>query len=290
MNTLEAWEVTEGAPEIVVADIDSGIDLSHPDLVGNLWVNPKETSSGSGVDHDGNGFPNDVHGFDFYAWKGDPIDENGHGTHTAGTIAASRNDLGVIGVAPRVKIMPLRFLGPQGQGSTYGAIQAIQYAVKMGARVISASWGGDGFSSLLAQAVKDAQDAGVIFVAAAGNDGRDLSRTPSYPASLPDVFTVGSSSLSDRLSTFSNYGPSTVLVSAPGEKIYSTYPGGNYASMSGTSMATPQVSGAVALALSKNKSIPASQIRSVMCSTSDPLSNGGTQCGRINIGRFLKAI
>ncbi len=290
MNTAEAWSVTEGDPEIIVADIDSGMDLSHPDLVANLWTNPKESAADPGVDHDGNGYVNDLHGYDFYANKPDPIDENGHGTHTAGTIAAVRNNQGVIGVAPRVKVMPLRFLGPDGQGGTDGAIQAIYYAIHMGARVISASWGGGGFSSLLAQAVKDAEDAGVVFVAAAGNDGRDISRFPTYPASFPNVLTVGATTAADQLAGFSNFGVNSVLIAAPGDRIYSTYLHQSYATMSGTSMATPQVSGAVALALSKNKSLMPKQIRSAICGTADPISTYGTQCGRINVGRFLKSI
>jgi hypothetical protein len=179
MNTTSAWRVTEGSPEVVVAVIDSGIQIQHPDLRANLWTNAKEAGGAPGKDLDGNGYAHDVHGYDFYAKKGDPEDENGHGTHTAGTVAALKNGLGVIGVAPQVKIMPLRFLGPQGQGSTADAILAVRYAVRMGARIISASWGGPGYSSYLAQAVQEAIEAGVIFVAAAGNDGNDLSRMPT---------------------------------------------------------------------------------------------------------------
>jgi len=144
MNAVEAWSVTEGDPQIVVADIDSGMDLEHPDLKGNLWTNSREVGSSPGQDRDGNGYANDVHGYDFYAKTGNPEDQNGHGTHTAGTIAAIRNGAGVIGVAPKVRIMPLRFIGPEGQGSTADAIEAIRYATRMGAKVISASWGGGG--------------------------------------------------------------------------------------------------------------------------------------------------
>lgn len=290
MNTASAWRVSEGSPDIVVAVIDSGTNLSHPDLQANLWTNAREQGGAPGQDNDGNGYASDLHGYDFYAKKGDPEDENGHGTHTAGTIAALKNGMGVIGVAPNVKVMPLRFLGPQGQGSTADAILAIRYAVKMGARVISASWGGPGFSSYLAQAVQEAVESGVIFVAAAGNDGMDLSRMPTYPASLPGVITVASSGLQDQLSNFSNYDPNTVLVSAPGEQILSTFLKGGYKALSGTSMATPQVSGAIALALSKNKSVMPNQLKAVLCNTADPLRSYGTRCGRINIGRFIQSL
>jgi len=285
-----AWSVTQGSPEIVVADIDSGMDMEHPDLKGNLWINPGESDGSPGRDLDGNGYANDVHGYDFYAKKGSPQDENGHGSHTAGTIAALKNGIGVIGVAPKVRIMPLRFLGPQGQGSTADAIEAIRYATRMGARVISASWGGGGFSSLLAQAVADAQKAGVIFVAAAGNEGKDISYQPAYPANLDGVIAIAASTGSDQLAYFSNYGPSVVMIAAPGVNILSTYLGKGYKSLSGTSMATPQVSGAIALALSKNKSLTADQIKAALCNTADPLNSDGTKCGRINVGRFVKSI
>ncbi len=289
MNVSEAWEKSEGE-QVVVADIDSGIDLTHPDLVPNLWSNPSESAQNPGRDHDGNGLPNDVHGFDFYANRGEPLDENGHGTHTAGTIAASRDGSGVIGVAPKVKIMAIRFLGPEGQGTTEGAIRSIRYAVRMGARVISASWGGPGFSSLLAQAVQEAVDAGVVFVAAAGNEGRDIDRVPVYPASLPGVISVAASNSVDQLAGFSNFGLSSVWVAAPGDRIYSTHLNGKYASLSGTSMATPQVAGAVALALGKNRSMSPASVRQLICSTADSRFQSQVRCGRINVGRMLRAL
>ncbi len=290
MNAPDAWKITEGSSDLIVADIDSGINLSHPDLNNNLWINPKETKSDLGKDHDGNGYANDVHGYDFYSNQSEPEDQNGHGTHTAGTIAAAKNGLGVIGVAPRVKIMALRFLGPQGEGTTDGAIRAIQYAVKMGAKIISASWGGSGYSSYLAQAVKDAQNAGVVFVAAAGNEGEDLSYQPTYPASLPGVIAVGASDQNDQLTYFSNFGVNTVMIAAPGNEIYSTYLNHGYETLSGTSMATPQVSGAVALALSVNPHLSTEQIRNTLCSTADPVISGKIRCGRINVGRFIENI
>jgi subtilisin family serine protease len=286
LKVREAWAFGEGE-SVVVADIDSGIDLTHPDLMSNLWRNPGESESNPGTDHDGNGLPNDVHGFDFYAGKGSPTDENGHGTHTAGTIGALRNGKGVIGVAPRVKIMALRFLGPEGQGTTEGAIRAIRYAVRMGARVISASWGGSGFSSLLAQAVSEAVDAGVVFVAAAGNEGRDMDRLPVYPAAYPGAIAVAATDPFDRLTSFSNYGAGNVWIAAPGERIVSTYPGGAYASLSGTSMATPHVAGAVALKLGQNRSLTPAAVKTLLCSSADRAGINGTRCGRMNVARLL---
>jgi subtilisin family serine protease len=287
MNTVAAWTFTQGSGDLIVADIDSGTNLSHPDLKANLWTNPNESSARPGYDRDGNGFANDVHGYDFYENDGNPEDENGHGTHTAGTIAAAKNDIGVIGVAPNVKIMTLRFIGPNGEGSTYGAIQAIQYAVKMGAKVISASWGGAAYSAYLAQTIQNAQAAGVVFVAAAGNEGQNLRYTPVYPALYPGVISVAATDANDQLASFSNYGVNEVMVAAPGVKIQSTHLNHGYTALSGTSMATPQVSGAIALALSKNPSMTVEQIRTQLCNTSDTISGLPVKCGRINIGRFL---
>ncbi len=290
MNTLAAWNITQGSDGVIVAVIDSGMNLHHPDLLVNLWTNPNETESQPGVDHDGNGYTNDVHGYDFYANKSNPEDENGHGTHTAGTIAAAKNNMGVIGVAPKVKIMPLRFLGPQGEGSTQGAIQAINYAVKMGAKVISASWGGGAYSAYLAQAIQNAQAAGVVFVAAAGNEGRNLYYSPTYPATYPGVISVGATDANDQMASFSNYGTNEVLITAPGVQIQSTYLNQGYQSLSGTSMATPQVSGAIALALSLNPRLNLEQLRTNLCNTADSIGGNSVKCGRINIGRFIESI
>jgi subtilisin family serine protease len=288
MNLQEAWNITEGDPEVIVAVIDSGIDLTHPDLKDNLWTNPAEAKGLAGVDNDGNGYKNDVHGYDFYYSKGDPTDQTGHGTHVAGIIAALKNDLGSVGVAPKVKIMALRFIGPSGTGSTSDAIDAIYYAIRNGAKVISASWGGTGYSSYLAQAIKDAQAAGIVFVAAAGNSSKDTSSTPYYPANYDGVVSVASSGEGDYLASYSNYSSNAVTIAAPGDQIYSTYLKGGYEYLSGTSMAAPQVSGAIALALSKNKSFQPNYLTSALCQSSDAVLTKYTRCGRINIGRLLK--
>jgi len=289
MNLKEAWEVTEGSPEVVVAIIDSGVDLNHPDLKDNLWTNPGEVNGKANADNDGNGYKNDVHGYDFYYGKGDPTDETGHGTHVAGIIAALKNGFGSIGVAPNVKIMPLRFIGPSGSGSTSDAIDAIDYAIKMGAKVISASWGNSGYSSYLADAVKRAQDAGIIFVAAAGNQGRNTVNSPYYPGSYDGVISVASSNQNDKLSSYSNYG-SNVTIAAPGDQIFSTYLNDGYTTLSGTSMAAPQISGAVALALSKNQSLTPEALKAALCSSADSVLQGSTQCGRVNVGRLVNSL
>ena len=290
MNVESAWSVTQGDPEVVVAVIDSGIDLDHPDLKDSLWTNKKESNGVPGTDNDGNGYKNDVHGYDFFYGKGDPTDETGHGTHCAGIIAAQRDSNGVVGVAPKVKVMALRFIGPDGTGATSDAIDAIYYAIKMGAKVISASWGGEGYSSYLAQAVEDAQKAGVIFVAAAGNDGNDTSRRPFYPGSHEGVISVAASGATDLLSDYSNYGKTSVTIAAPGDDIFSTYLDQGFESLSGSSMAGPQIAGAIALAISKNKSVLPSAVSTALCSTADSAVQDSTKCGRVNVGRLVNSL
>ena len=160
----------------------------------------------------------------------------------------------------------------------------------MGARVISASWGGEEYSSYVAQAVKDAQAAGVIFVAAAGNDGKDTSRKPFYPGSNDGVISVAASDENDNLSSYTNYGKNSVTIAAPGDDIFSTYLEDGFESLSGSSMAGPQVAGAVALAMSKNKSVLPAAVTSALCSTADSAVQDSTKCGRVNIGRLVNAI
>ena len=183
INAKEASTVTEGDSNLVVAVIDSGVDFSHPDLAGREWVNPGEIP-GNGKDDDGNGNVDDVNGWDFVKKDGTVYDsgDNLHGTHVSGTIAASANGKGVVGVAPNVKIMPLKFLDSTGSGYTSDAISAIGYAKQMGAKISNNSWGCGG-AACYNQALKDAIDnSGMLFVAAAGNDGSNTDSTPSYPS------------------------------------------------------------------------------------------------------------
>ncbi|WP_128694118.1 S8 family serine peptidase [Methanoculleus taiwanensis] len=216
-----AWDITTGSKEVVVAVLDSGVYQQHLDLVDNFWRNPGETADGS--DTDGNGYVDDLYGWDFYDNDNDPDDLNGHGTHCAGTIAAAgNNDLGVAGVMWTAKIMPLRFSGPNGVGTIAGAINAITYAKNNGAHIISNSWGTPGYSESLKQAI-DAFD-GVV-TCSAGNDASDNDASPRYPGSFNSshIIAVASTDNRDALSSFSNYGATTVDLAAPGTNIYSTF-------------------------------------------------------------------
>jgi subtilisin family serine protease len=253
IDATAAWDAATGKGT-VVASIDTGIDYDHPDLRDNMWRNPGEVP-GDGIDNDGNGYVDDVYGIDAYAHDSDPMDESGHGTHSAGIMAAvGNNALGVIGVAYQAKIMDLRFLDAGGHGSDADAITCINYAIDMkmnhGVNVvaINASWGGRGNDTVLMNAVQAAANAGIVFVAAAGNGGANDDANPFYPAAFAssNVVAVGASTSFDQRASFSNYGATNVDLFAPGSSIVSTYQG-SYAPVSGTSMAAPHVTGTVAL-------------------------------------------
>ena len=224
IDALEAWDVTTGSADVVVAVIDSGVDVNHPDLQANIWINTGETPA-NGIDDDGNGYIDDVNGWDFLINDKDPRDSNGHGTHVAGTIAAvGDNNTGVTGISWSAKIMALRFLDAWGLGSTANAIAAIEYANDMGADIINNSWGGSGY----VQALKDAIDASdAVVVCAAGNSGRNNDSIPHYPSSYTsaNIIAVAASDQDDQLAWFSNYGAVSVDVAAPGTNIYSAAPG-----------------------------------------------------------------
>lgn len=252
-----AWDLRTDASEVIVAVIDTGVRLDHPDLAANLWRNPLEIP-GNGRDDDGNGYVDDVHGINAINGTGNPADETGHGTHVAGIIGAvGNNGIGIAGVAWRVKIMPLKFLGGvAGRGSTSDAIECIDYAIKHGAHIINASYGIESgpvpfFDLAEFDAVRQARDAGVIFVAAAGNDAADLDILAHYPASyrLENVLSVGNSANRDEASPASNFGSGSVELFAPGTEVYSLShdPASPYATLSGTSMSAPHVAGALAL-------------------------------------------
>ena len=251
IDAPEGWAIRNSASSIIVAVIDTGIRYTHQDLAANMWRNPNETA-GNGRDDDGNGFVDDIYGCNAYNNNGDPMDDNGHGTHCAGTIGAvGNNGIGITGVAWNVKLMACKFLSSTGAGSTSDAVRCIDYARVKGAKILSNSWGGGGASATLQAAIERARAAGMIFVAAAGNDGRNTDSTPSYPASYPtdNIVSVAATNRLDALSTFSNFGVVTVALGAPGESIYSTVStsDSSYAIYSGTSMATPHVSGVLAL-------------------------------------------
>jgi subtilisin family serine protease len=301
INAPEAWETTTGSRSVVVAVIDSGLDYTHPDLAANVWKNPREVA-GDGIDNDANGFVDDVRGWDFANADADPMDDDGHGTHVSGTIGAvGNNAIGVTGVNWRVSIMGLKFLDAEGNGYTSNAVAAVKYATRMrrdfGANVvaINASWGGETRSTALANAIAAAGRAGILFVAAAGNESSNNDRTATYPANQADdaVIAVAATNRSNRLAAFSNYGSTTVDLAAPGVGILSTVPGGGYASFSGTSMATPYVTGTVALMAAANPRATAAEIRSALLATVKPvaaLSGKVATGGLLDAGAAVRAI
>lgn len=227
IDAPEAWSVSTGSLSIAIAVIDTGVDTSHPDLLPNLWTNPSESTGMSGIDDDGNGYVDDIHGWDFLEDDGDPSDYNGHGTHVAATIAAKGdNAMGITGVMWSARIMPLRFLGASGAGDTAAAVEAIHYAVDNGAKVINASWGGGGYSRALYDALAYALSKEVLFVAAAGNEENNNDLSPFYPCGydLPNVICVAATDDRDQLAWFSNYGARKVHLGAPGVSVFSSVP------------------------------------------------------------------
>ena len=227
INAPEAWAVTTGSSNVVVGVIDSGIDFSHPDLVNNIWTNPNDPVDG--VDNDGNGFVDDTHGWDFWSWDNDPSDENGHGTHVSGTIGAEGNNaLGVAGVNWDVSIMPIRWIGPWNWGYLSSAVSAINYATMMrqngvNLKVTNNSWAWNGFEyAPVSDAIAAQEQAGILFVAAAGNDNidNDSNYYASYPATypLPNIISVAATDNLDQRAGFSNYGATTVDLGAPGTR------------------------------------------------------------------------
>ncbi len=270
VNALKAWQVTTGRKEVLIAVIDTGIDYTHPDLAANMWKNEKEIP-GNAKDDDGNGFVDDVYGYDFANHDADPMDDNRHGTHCAGTIGAVQNNkIGVAGVMGQVRLMPVKFLTAGGSGSLAAAVEAIGYATKMGAHVMSNSWGGGGYSAALFEAIKLAESRGQVFVAAAGNSRSDNDVNPTYPAGyqVSNVISVAAMERTGKPASFTCYGKKTVHVAAPGVNIVSTTPNNTYQSLSGTSMATPHVAGIVGLVLSKQGTRAAPTMRERLILTS----------------------
>ncbi|MBM4090177.1 MAG: choice-of-anchor D domain-containing protein, partial [Planctomycetes bacterium] len=270
ISAPEAWSVTTGEPSVIVAVIDSGVDYNHPDLANNIWLNEDEIP-GDGIDNDGNGFIDDVRGWNFYSNTNNPMDDHSHGTHVAGTIGAiGNNGVGVAGVAWNVKIMPLKILGADNRGTVWDAVKALNYAVANGAHVSNNSYAGMAHSSFR-DAIIAADEMGHIFVAAAANDGRNIDTNPVYPASynLPNMITVAGTTNTDGLASWSNYGVNSVHLGAPGVNIYSTLPGVSYGNKSGTSMAAPHVTGTVALLRTLRPDWTVGQLKTSILNTVD---------------------
>ena len=291
IDAPEAWELATGDPNIVVAVTDTGVDFGHPDLADQRWVNTLDPVGGG--DDDGNGLVDDWSGWDFVNDDNDPFDDNRHGTHVSGTIGAEGNNgVGVVGVNWNVKIMALKFLNSAGSGTTADAIASTLYAADHGADVSSNSWGGGPYDQALLDAIEYGASRGMLFVAAAGNDGFNNDVTPTYPATYASdaVLAVAATDHSDGLAIFSSYGPKTVDLGAPGVGILSTTPGSSYGSFNGTSMATPHVAGAAALVEDKFPGATLYGIKALLMSSVDPaaaLAGKTVTGGRLNIGNAL---
>jgi subtilisin family serine protease len=275
ISATTAWDVFTGSGTALIGVIDTGVDYTHPDLAANIYTNPGEVP-GNGIDDDLNGYVDDVRGWDFYNDDNDPMDDHGHGSHVSGTIGGvGNNGIGVAGVCWTVKIMPLKFLSASGSGSTADAVDAVEYATMMGVNLTSNSWGGGGFSQALFDAINAANTAGILFVAAAGNSGANTDVSAHYPSSyaLPNIISVAATDDNDQLASFSNYGATTVDLAAPGVDILSTFPGNTYGSISGTSMATPHVSGALGLVFGRFPAIGHLDAKNLILNFADPLPN-----------------
>jgi thermitase len=277
IDAPEAWGVTTGTSSTIVAVLDTGIDLSNPAFAGRIWTNPDPSGS--------DGHPGDVNGWNFVDDSPYVQDNNGHGTHVSGILAAAGNNgTGVAGVDWNATIMPVKILDAFGGGTIDAAVNGIYYAVQHGARVINASWGGGPFSQAMASAIAYAGSQGAVFVTAAGNDGTNSDSRPSYPGSyrLPNEITVAAVDANGNLASFSDFGASTVDLAAPGVNILSTVPGG-FQTLSGTSMATPYVAGVVALLAGQHPDWSAAQlVQRVLATTKpDPVLAGRTVTGGI---------
>jgi hypothetical protein len=276
-----AWVFEKGSEQVIVGVLDTGIDLQHEDLKENLWT----ASSAGGP----------IHGFNTFNSAADPQDDNGHGTHVSGTIGAvGDNGLGVVGINWKVSLMAVKVLNKDGEGDLAGIVEGIDWAVDHGARVINASWGGPDFSQIMRDSIARASQAGVLFVAAAGNEAENNDQVGSYPANYeePNVLSVAATDNRDRLAEFSNYGTSRVDLAAPGVGIYSTLPGNHYGAESGTSMATPHVTGAAALLLSRSPNLSVNELRSKILESADHLnglkSKIGNNGARLNLLKLVK--
>lgn len=272
VRAIEAWKTSHGSNDVVVAVLDSGVYYTHEDLAANMWLRPASVAE---YEDNELGLINDVNGFNAIDNSGDPMDDNGHGTHCAGIIGAvGNNSIGVSGINWRVSIMPLKFLSRNGYGSTKDAIEAINYVINrkqagVNVRVISASWGSTRGSKALADVIKKAHENDILFVAAAGNSSANTDKQPHYPANDNFVMSVAALNRKGALASFSNFGKKTVHLAAPGAEILSTWLGNEYFEASGTSMATPYVSGVAGLVLAENKDLSVEDLRRRLLSNVD---------------------
>lgn len=296
----KAWETSVGSTNVVVGVVDTGLDYNHPDLAANVWVNPREVA-GNGRDDDGNGYVDDVHGIDLVEKDSDPMDDEGHGTHVAGTIGAvGDNGFGVVGVNWRVKILSIRMLSADNYAGTADLLAGFDYAVGLkragvNLRVLNNSWGNDYPSEALREAFCTAGDNGILSVCAAGNDGVDNDLNPHYPSGYDcsSIVSVAASTPTDDPAYFTNYGRDTVDLAAPGVGILSTLKGGFYTTYQGTSMAAPHVAGAAALLLSIRPDLSVGQLKALLMDTVDVLPAWAGRVrsgGRLNLARAVERL
>lgn len=299
LNMLKAWQLTKGSKDIVIAVIDTGVNYEHEELEDNMWVNLAEKNGRRGVDDDGNGFVDDIHGYDFVGDDGKPKDANGHGTHCAGVIGASHSKGKIYGAMKDVSIMAVAMMDRRGRGKLEQSIKAVGYAIENGADVLSNSWGSRGYSEILENLIKKANEKGIVVVAAAGNARfNNNDDSPTYPATYnsPNIISVAAYNAQERHAAYSSYGPNTVHVSAPGTNIISTYIRKRryrevYRVTSGTSMATPYVAGLVGLYLSHHgKGKSPEEIKNILINSSVPatdLTDKTVSGGRVDAYQFL---
>lgn len=295
ISATRAWATTTGSDKVVVAVLDSGVDYTHEDLAGNMWTRPANLAP---YHDDELGTIDDSNGFNAIDSGSDPMDDNGHGTHCAGIIGAEgSNDIGISGVNWKVQIMPLKFMNSGGFGTTKDAIEAINYVIDrkkdgVNVRIISASWGSTQKSRALEEIIRKAYESDILFVAASGNASTNNDRTPHFPSSynVPNVISVAALDRNDHLAKFSNFGVKSVAIAAPGVDILSTWLGNQYEEKSGTSMATPMVSGVAALIVAEHPNISVDDLRKKLLASVDKLpelSGKIATGGRINAAKAV---
>lgn len=288
IDAPEAWSKSTGARRVIVAVLDSGVDYNHSDLKANMWINQGEIG-GNGLDDDGNGYVDDVYGINTLLGNGDPMDDDGHGTHVAGIIGAvGNNGTGVSGVCWTCSLMAIKFLDEEGDGWLSNELEGMEYAVDHGADIINGSFGTYDASRVEENAIKAAQSAGLLFVFSSGNDGLNDDQTPHYPSAYDadNIISVAASTRRDELVSWSNYGSGSVDLAAPGASILSTIPGNGYGASSGTSMAAPHVAGTAALMKAHNYSLNWQQLKSRLISSCDTLP---AFAGKVGSGGRLNA-
>ena len=295
IDAVEAWDTTTGSSDLVIAVLDSGLDMSHEDIAANLWTNPGEIA-GNNIDDDNNGYVDDVHGWDFSGGDNDPSPAGGgclgHGTHTAGTVGAvGNNGVGVTGVNWNVKLMPLKAFEPiliiLCAASDADLMNAIEYQTMMGVPISNNSWGGSSPSQAMQAAILATRS---VFVVAAGNSGNDQEVTPSYPSAYPlaNIISVAATTDTDALAGFSDYGVVSVDLGAPGVGIRSTLPNNNYGNLFGTSMAAPHVAGAAGLLLAQYPDLTNNEVKWCLLAGTDNTGLPVVTGGRLNVNKALQ--